>query len=128
MNESLRQIDAMTPKNLDRAVEAALSGHYGEKNRITRQSLIYQVFGVSVPANQLANSRLDRMIRRSIARLQRKMPSLSDSSKGGYWIGTPDELKGYLSELQSRQVEIGKKIFLLKHHIKTGQMSFMENL
>lgn len=94
-------------EELDAAVLEALWYRKGKSQRISRVDLIWQVFGVRVGKNQLANNKMDRQIRESIERLRQEYVILSSSGLDGYWF--PEcmaEVLNYLAEIESRACKL----------------------
>ena len=89
-------------------VWAAIQGHVGAANAITRRELIFQVYGVRVPETEdLSRNHMDRRIRINIEKLRKAHLILSQSGDHGYFI--PEslaEVQGYVGEITSRATKM----------------------
>jgi len=105
-NEVYERILASMPQCLERKVLAVLRGHVGSANRITREGLVRIIFQKPWSSNCTE----DRQIREVIASLQMRVPILSDSGRGGYWLaGSAEEINTYAGEIVSRARELEEK-------------------
>lgn len=73
--------------------------------RVTREILVQEVYGVVVDADKLAVSVEDRKVRKIIGRLRaRDYPIVSSSGEPGYTMkASPEEMDIYIAELGSRK-------------------------
>jgi hypothetical protein len=99
---------------LERQVLTLLMDNAGK--RLTREHLVYAIFGKIVADGKLANNPDDRKIRECIERLQqRKYPILSSSGRAGYIMAIDDgELDTYVAELETRQRALHEKVKALR--------------
>lgn len=109
---------------LERAIVNILRSHVGKAHRITRKELVRKATGKLVAS--LAD---DRKVRLAIASLQGQgYPILSDSGAGGYWLGEPGEIEGYIAELESRRATLAEKIRALRNARKGARQPIQERL
>jgi hypothetical protein len=83
-----------------------------EGRRITREELIWKVYGVVVNHESLSNSVEDRKIREIIRRLrQRDYPIVSSSGVSGYTMkASVEEMDIYIADQASRKERIQENI------------------
>lgn len=80
--------------------------------RVTREELVKEVYGVIVESNALANSLEDRKIREIIHRLrERDYPIVSKSGAAGYTMkASEEEMDIYIADQASRKEKIQDNI------------------
>jgi hypothetical protein len=88
--------------------------HVGKENRIQRDDLVRRaIYGDGSFAHITYAD--DRKVRFVIASLQEQgFPKLSDSGEGSRLLAKPDEIDGYISELESRRERLHEKIVALR--------------
>ena len=95
-----------TPKELPDLVWNEIDLHFGEYNRITKETIAMRIFGKY-------NENIDRQIRDSVEILitrEDSKPICATSDKAGYFIArTMNEASQTLRELQSRREAIQAK-------------------
>ena len=79
-----------------------------DSRRVTREELVFEVYGVVVDPNALASSVEDRKIRTIIHRLrERDFPIVSSSGQSGYTMkANPEEMDVYIADQASRKNKI----------------------
>lgn len=72
--------------------------------RVTRQELLLEVYGIDVDSSKVSISSKDRQVREIIRRLrERDYPIVSSSDHAGYTMkSSPDEMEAYIAQLRSR--------------------------
>lgn len=109
------KIVATMPEGLEKQVFTVLMGHIGSENRISRECLVYKVFGVLLGKKDLHTSSHDRQVRRAIVNLQNQgAPIMSDSGKPGYYLGSAKDREVAIGELVRRRNALDQKIKSLK--------------
>jgi hypothetical protein len=80
--------------------------------RVSREELVWDVYGVTIDPSKLANSVEDRKIRTIIRRLrERDYPIVSSSGEPGYTMkANPEEMDIYIAELASRKERLQEDI------------------
>lgn len=105
-NPVYEKILATMPDGLERSLMNVLQHHVGNDKRISRAMLVRMIFNRPWSANCTE----DRQIREAISSLQKTVPVLSDSGKGGYYLASSaDEIKLYAEEIVSRARELEEK-------------------
>lgn len=108
-----RLLEQVTP-GLERRIMEILVDHIGQENRIKRDDLVRRVIYGYGSFPRLSDTD-DRKVRLAIASLQEQgYPILSDSGEGGRWLAKPDEIEGYIAELESRRERLHEKIKALR--------------
>lgn len=121
---SFGEIQSSADAALERAIISILQGHVSKAHRITRNDLVLRAVN-----NPRITSADDRKVRLAIASLQSQgYPILSDSGAGGYWLGEPDEIEGYIAELESRRATLADKIQALRNSRKVAKQPIQERL
>jgi len=127
-NDIYLNIAKTMPEDLERRILILLASQ-PHKKRLTRLQMILHIFGEKALAetikSKLQNSTYDRQIRLAIANLQEMgIPILSDSGKGGYFIGDKDDIENYTNELVSRRDKLTQKI----QYLRTADKRFVKLL
>ena len=103
----------VTP-GLERRIMQIMIDHIGQENRIKREDLVRRAIYGDGSFARITDSD-DRKLRAAIADLQGQgYPILSDSGEGGRWLAKPEEIVGYVAELESRREALAEKIRALR--------------
>ena len=83
-----------------------------EGERVTREELVKEVYGIVVESNALANSVEDRKVREIIRRLRKRdYPIVSSSGAAGYTMkASAEEMDIYIADQASRKAKIQDNI------------------
>lgn len=100
--EVYERILADVDDGTEREVFGYLAAHLGQ--RVTRQQLIFWIWGKHVPETELANSTYDRQVRVCIKRLRDKdFPIVSSSGEAGYTLKADEnEIDSTIAEMRSK--------------------------
>lgn len=127
-NDIYLNIAKTMPEDLERRILILLASQ-PHKKRLTRMQMILHIFGEKALSEaikaKLQNSTYDRQIRLAIANLQEiGIPILSDSGRGGYFIGDREDVENYTNELVSRRDKLTQKI----QYLRTADKRFVKLL
>ncbi len=114
-----RHIVATMPEDLGAKIMKVLEYAYAVSPgvNVTKQDLIWNVFGVWIEKRDLINSTEDRQIRDKIAELQLDgYPIIASSGKPGYRLDpNREEIEEFCKELEARMEQLRQKVLALRH-------------
>lgn len=112
-------IVATTPEDLGEKIMKVLEYSYAVSPgvNVTKQDLIWNIFGISVDKRDLVYSSYDRQIRDTIAELQLDgYPIIASSGKPGYRLDPErQEIEEFCKELEARMERLREKVLALRH-------------
>jgi hypothetical protein len=116
-------------ESLENRVLEIIRAHKGKENAVSRNDLIYMIFGLNLDKNSLQNSTLDREIRFAIADLRQSYPILSTSKGSGYYMpSSREEILQCAAEINKRANKLFAQSQRMRHFadVTVSQLSLFK--